>query len=121
MNSQTNKAKFILGYVSVPKSDIAKKIATILVNSKHAACVKILSGLTSFYMWEGSLQEENEFYILIKSQESKVPQIKEILDKEHPYKVYEFLYHEVTSANDKYSQWIESCLDDSSPIENNIV
>lgn len=121
MNSQTNTAKFIIGYVSLPDSKIAKQIATTLINNKYAACVKILSGITSFYMWEGSLQEDNEVYILIKSQENKIPMIKDVLDKDHPYKIYEFLYHDVSSANDQYSKWLESSLDDTIVNNNNKV
>jgi uncharacterized protein involved in tolerance to divalent cations len=65
-------------------------------------------------MWEDKLQEEKEVYIMIKSNEEKVEMIKSLLDKEHPYKIYEFLYHQVESANDKYTDWVNSILGMSS-------
>ena len=49
---------------------------------------------------------------MIKSKDNKISSIKKILDREHPYKVYEFLYHEVKSVNDKYTEWINSQVDD---------
>ena len=64
-------------------------------------------------MWEGALQEDHEVYLIIKSKENKVSGIKKVLDTEHPYKVYEFLYHEIKSVNDKYSEWINTLVDDS--------
>ena len=110
MNVQNNTTKLIIGFVSLPNSEIAKKIARILVTDKLAACVKVVNNLDSFYIWEGSLQEDSEVYLMIKSKENKINGIKSVLDKEHPYKVYEFLYHEVKSANDKYTDWINSTL-----------
>jgi periplasmic divalent cation tolerance protein len=114
LNVNSKSVKLIMGYVSLPNSEIAKKIAQILINQKYAACVKILNGINSFYMWERAIQDDNEVYLLIKTRESKVESIKAVLDKEHPYKVYEFLYHEVISANEKYTEWVDSSLAEES-------
>jgi periplasmic divalent cation tolerance protein len=110
LNSNSMAAKLILGYISLPNTEVAKKIAEILINKKYVACVKILNGLNSFYMWEGKLQNDNEVYLLIKTKENKVESIRTVLNSEHPYDVYEFLYHEVQSANEKYTEWVDSCL-----------
>ncbi len=61
-------------------------------------------------MWEGTLQEDQEVYLMVKSHENKVLEIKEVLDKEHPYKVYEFLYHNVHIGNNKYEEWVNDVL-----------
>jgi len=100
----------IIGFISFPKNEIAKKVARILINDKIAACAKIISGIESFYLWEDKLQQDEEVYLMIKSQEEKIEAIKHILDQEHPYKIYEFLYHRVESGNDKYTDWINSTL-----------
>lgn len=109
-NAFTNK--FIVGFVSFPNQEIAKKIARILVSENLAACAKLINNIESFYIWEGKLQEDSEVYLMIKSKDNKISSIKKILDREHPYKVYEFLYHEVKSVNDKYTEWINSQVDD---------
>ena len=62
-------------------------------------------------MWEGALQEDKEVYLMIKSNENKIADIKNILDREHPYKVYEFLVNEVKSVNEKYTEWVNSSLE----------
>lgn len=103
--------KMIMAYVSFPEAEIAKKIAKMLVQNKLAACVKLINGLESFYMWEGALQEDKEVYILIKSKENKIEEIKKLLDDNHPYKVYEFLYYNVESGNKKYSEWVDLVID----------
>ncbi len=110
-------SKIIIGFVSFPNAEVAKKIARILVTDKLVACAKVINNIDSFYMWEGALQEDHEVYLMIKSLENKVSGIKKVLDSEHPYKVYEFLYHEVKSVNEKYSDWIIKLLDDSGEVE----
>jgi periplasmic divalent cation tolerance protein len=109
-------SKIIIGFVSFPNAEVAKKIARILVTDKLVACAKVINNIDSFYMWEGALQEDHEVYLMIKSRENKVSGIKKVLDSEHPYKVYEFLYHEVKSVNEKYSDWIIKLLDDSGEV-----
>lgn len=108
--NNTTHSKFIIGFVSFPKVDLARSVARILVKDKLAACVKVINNLESFYIWEGQLQEDQEVYLMIKSSENKVEEIKKVLDKEHPYKVYEFLYQEVKIGNDKYAEWLNSSL-----------
>ena len=39
-------------YVTAPSADVAGSIAEQLVNSKLAACVNILPGITSVYTWK---------------------------------------------------------------------
>ncbi len=111
MINLNNTSKLVVGYVSFPNSEIAKKIAKILLTEKLAACVKVINNLESFYMWEGALQEDKEVYLMIKSKENRIADIKNVLDREHPYKVYEFLINEVKSVNEKYTEWVNSSLD----------
>jgi periplasmic divalent cation tolerance protein len=112
MNNVFSANKLIVGFVSLPNQEVAKKIARILVGENLAACAKVINNIESFYMWEGKLQEDSEVYLMIKSKNNKISSIKKVLDKEHPYKVYEFLCHEVKSVNDKYTEWINSLVDD---------
>eukprot|EP00340_Litonotus_pictus_P002308 CAMPEP_0170515700 /NCGR_PEP_ID=MMETSP0209-20121228/2103_1 /TAXON_ID=665100 ORGANISM="Litonotus pictus, Strain P1" /NCGR_SAMPLE_ID=MMETSP0209 /ASSEMBLY_ACC=CAM_ASM_000301 /LENGTH=53 /DNA_ID=CAMNT_0010800301 /DNA_START=81 /DNA_END=239 /DNA_ORIENTATION=+ len=52
----------IMGFISVPNIDEAKKHAAELVSADLVACAKLLPGLTSFYKWEGKVNEEQEVY-----------------------------------------------------------
>jgi periplasmic divalent cation tolerance protein len=103
--------KLIIGYVSFPNLDSAKVLAKKLVMSRLVACAKVISNMDSFYIFEGKFQEDKESYLLMKTQENKVEEIKKVLDIDHPYKVYEFLYHEVKAGNSKYADWIHSALE----------
>ena len=90
-----NSLKPIIAYVSLPEYELAKKLATILVENRLVACAKIINNLESFYIWEDKLNIDNEIYLMLKTSEEKVDEIKSLLDKNHPYKVYEFIYFEL--------------------------
>ena len=102
--------KPIIAYVSLPENELAKKIGVILVENKLVACAKIINNLESIYMWEGKLNTDKELYLMLKTSEEKVNEIKSILDKNHPYEVYEFIFSEIKGGNEKYLQWMQEVM-----------
>lgn len=48
-----------------PDADIAEKIAGELVASQLAACVNILPGVRSVYLWQGKIESAQEHLLLI--------------------------------------------------------
>jgi len=111
MNTIHAKSKYIMGFVSFPDLNAAKSIARILVNERLVACAKVMNNIDSFYIYEDKFQEEKEVYMIIKTKSDKIDEIKNILNKDHPYKVYEFLYHEVEVGNPKYMRWVDEMVD----------
>lgn len=101
----------VVAFISFPKSEIAKDVARLLVNRKLVACAKVINNIDSFYIWEDKLQEESEVYLMLKTIKNSIPDIKKVLDENHPYEVYEFLYHEVNSANNQYTEWIYNSIE----------
>jgi len=113
-SNMINSLKPIIAYVSLPEYEITKKIATILVENKLVACAKIINNLESFYIWEDKLNIDKELYLMLKTSEEKVKEIKEVLDNNHPYKVYEFIYYDIKGGNDKYFDWMGQILNEKS-------
>lgn len=98
--------KPIIAYVSIPEYELAKKLATILVEKRFVGCAKIINNIESYYIWEEKINVDKEIYLMLKSTEDQVNEIKSILDLNHPYKVYEFIYFEIKGGNDKYLDWL---------------
>lgn len=87
----------------------AEKIARHLVQ-EGAACVNILSNIRSIYTWKGEIQDDGEALLMIKAAAEKVAQLKEALEKVHPYDLPEWVVvdtdQELTS--EAYRQWVRN-------------
>ena len=89
-----------------PDADSAEAIATALVNERLAACVNIVPGLRSIYRWEGALQRESEWLLLIKTVAARLDALKTRLPELHPYSVPELVALPIGEGLPAYLQWL---------------
>lgn len=101
----------IVVFITCPSEEEGKKIAKFLVENRHAACVNVIPGVTSFYFWDGKLNEDRESLLVIKTLREKFDLLKEEVKKIHPYTVPEIISISVAEGSDSYLAWVkEMCL-----------
>jgi periplasmic divalent cation tolerance protein len=88
------------------KDDDARSIATALVEERLAACVNIVSGVTSIYVWKGNISEDEEQQLVIKTSTSKVAALEARLRELHPYETPEFLVIHAGGGSESYLTWV---------------
>jgi periplasmic divalent cation tolerance protein len=85
----------------------AARLARLLVEA-GAACVNVVPGLTSVYVWEGAVHEDVETLLVVKAASEKVPALFDALRAAHPYALPEWVVLDVddvlTSAD--YRAWV---------------
>jgi periplasmic divalent cation tolerance protein len=86
--------------------DEASTIASELVSRRLAACVNIVGPISSFYQWQGEVEQSEEFLLLIKSTEAQLPTLQEAIRELHSYKVPELIAFSVDSGLDAYLDWV---------------
>ena len=101
MDSQT-----LVVYCSCPDQAIAERIAEAVVNERLAACVNLISGLTSIYRWEGQLQRDAELLLIIKTRSAVYPQLEARLRQLHPYQLPEIIALPIHTGSADYLNWI---------------
>ena len=84
----------------------AGKIASQLVEEGLAACVQIVDPITSVYRWQGTIEEEQEILLLIKSTRDLVAPIAQLLDRIHPYEVPELIATPIVDGSTAYLSWL---------------
>jgi len=100
----------IVVFVTVPSRKSAKAIIELLLKKKLAACVNIISGVESYFWWEGKIDRAKEFLLVIKTQKKLFARLAEAVQSCHPYSVPEIISLPVTAGNKKYLEWInDSC------------
>jgi periplasmic divalent cation tolerance protein len=84
----------------------AAAMARMLVDERFAACVNVVPGLTSVYRWKGSVEQDEEQLLLIKTTADLIEPLKARLHAIHPYELPEFLVLPVSGSSDAYLRWV---------------
>lgn len=95
-----------VAFVTVPDENIAKKLAHGLVEQKLAACVNIIPQIQSIYMWEGKINEDNEYLMMIKTRTNHVEELTKWVRDNHPYSVAEVITVPIEKGNPLYMKWL---------------
>lgn len=86
----------------------ARAFVTGLVEDRLVACGTLLPGALSVYRWEGSITEEQEVVVLLKTDISKWAELSAAVVERHPYEVPELLAFPAERGTDLYLSWLTS-------------
>jgi periplasmic divalent cation tolerance protein len=86
--------------------ELAQKIAETLVGKKLAACVQISGPITSIYEWKGKIENEQEYYCVIKTRKNLYPEVEENIKTLHSYEVPEIIALPIIDGSPAYLDWI---------------
>lgn len=93
---------------NLPDSDSAFNLARELVRLRLAACVNVLSPVTSFYRWEGEEESATEFPLLIKSSSDCYERLEAEIRARHPYTLPEIVAWPIERGLGDYLRWVEA-------------
>lgn len=92
-------------FISCPP-EAAEDLARHLVESRLAACVNILPGITSIYRWQDAVQREAESLLLIKAPASGFEALRQAVLARHPYELPEVVAVNADAVHSPYLAWI---------------
>ena len=95
-------------YTTISNKDRAEKIARKLLNYKLAACVSIKE-ISSFYIWDEKIENDNEYEVTIKSKPDKLNNLIEFLKIEIGYEIPQIIYKNFESER-SYYEWVEKSM-----------
>ena len=84
----------------------AAALARTLVEERLAACVNVLPPMTSLYRWQGTVEQEREQQLVIKTTPERVPALEARLQALHPYEVPELLVLPAAGGSAAYLEWV---------------
>jgi periplasmic divalent cation tolerance protein len=97
----------IIVFVTCESKEQAEKIAEALVSEKLAACVNVLPGIRSCYVWEGKMTWAEEVLLLIKTTRGRFGQLQNRVKELHSYEVPEVVSISIDEASQPYLDWID--------------
>jgi periplasmic divalent cation tolerance protein len=84
----------------------AARLAEMLVGARLAACVQIMPEMESVYRWEGVVQREPEFLLLVKTTRTNFVELEREVRALHSYETPEIIALPVVAASAPYLQWL---------------
>src|SRR2546426_1631172 len=98
----------IIVFVTCESKEQAQNIAQTVVTEKLAACVNVLPGIRSCYVWDKKLTWSDEVLLLIKTTRGRFNQLQDRIKELHSYSVPEIVAVTIDTAFDKYLDWIDT-------------
>ena len=92
---------------TAPDEETSARIAQAVVGERLAACVQVLPGITSFYRWEGKLEKNGEWLLLLKTSRERLSELTARIESIHPYEVPEVIAFEIAGGAEKYINWVQ--------------
>jgi periplasmic divalent cation tolerance protein len=93
-------------YMTAGSEKEAKTVAKALVESKLAACVNIIPGMRSVYVWEGDIQEDTEWVLIAKTTADNVPGLIDTVKELHSYDCPCIVGIPAAGGNAAFLDWI---------------
>ena len=86
----------------------AEEIAQKLVEERLAACVNVVPGIRSCYVWEGKLSWSEELLLIAKTTRNAFDSLKKRVSELHSYEVPEIVAVPVEAVAEKYGDWVRA-------------
>ena len=99
-----------------PDTATAEQLACRLLDAKLAACVNIIPGVRSIYVWKGERQCDNEVILLIKAPGPAYQAIENLIHEHHPYELPEVIAVEINGGLPEYLAWLDEQTAGSRPV-----
>ena len=89
-----------------PALEAAEALGELIVEARLAACVQVLPRMTSIYWWEGEVQRESEYLLLIKTLPEKWDELRDFVAANHTYDVPEIISFASENVAELYDRWL---------------
>ena len=95
---------------TLEKQEDGERLAGLLVEGELAACVQILSPMTSIYRWQGAVERASEVLLLIKTTRAAYQRLETVIKENHPYQTPEIIALPVEAGLGDYLSWLAAAV-----------
>jgi periplasmic divalent cation tolerance protein len=102
------QGKPILVLITVPSVQVGRQIAQRLLEERLAACVNIVPGVESLYLWQEAIHDDQEALLIVKSRADLFEtRLAPVVSSLHPYQVPEIIALPLQTGLQSYLDWID--------------
>ncbi len=104
MSAEDPAVRIVL--ITAPDVETASRLARTLVAERLAACVNVVPAIRSFYRWEGSVKDDPESLLVVKTRADRGEALAARVAELHPYDLPEVLELPTTGGSAAYLRWV---------------
>lgn len=93
-------------YITASGREEAILLARELLGKKLVACANVIDNVNSYYWWDGSIENNKEAVIIVKTMSTHVERVIDVVKKEHSYECPAIISVPITGGNPEYIEWI---------------
>ncbi len=101
------EAQHCIVLCTCPDQASADHIAQTLVAEQLAACVNIIDGVKSVYLWQGEMESSHELQLIIKTHSRCYGALEQRLRALHPYELPEIIAVPIEAGLPGYLAWLD--------------
>lgn len=106
--SRKDKSTYCVVLTTTPTLKEARKLAGLLLSSRLAACINILPGVESHYVWKEKKRRSPELLLLIKTRKALFQRLEACILRHHSYETPEIISLPITAGTESYLSWISA-------------
>ncbi len=84
----------------------ALKIAGALLEAELVACANVVGPADSVFRWQGKVETETEFMMLLKTRSRNIPRIISTVTQLHSYELPEVSAIPITGGSERFLSWV---------------
>ncbi len=84
----------------------AERLANALVERRLAACVNIVGPIRSVYRWQGAIENQQEYLLVIKTTRERTADFAAAFADLHPYELPELVELSIEGGSTGYLAWL---------------
>ncbi|NJK40416.1 MAG: divalent-cation tolerance protein CutA [Acaryochloridaceae cyanobacterium SU_2_1] len=99
--------QYVMVFVTIGSQKEAIVLSKHLVEQQLAACVSLFP-VTSVYAWQGKIEQEQEWQLVIKTQQHQFTNLEATVCQYHMYQVPEIIAVPIIAGSQPYLNWIST-------------
>ena len=93
---------------AVDDPSIADRIVEALLRDHLVACGQRTGPVLSRYWWRDSLEQAQEWLVLLKTRADLAPRVVGEVTRHHPYEIPEVIVLPISGGSPRYLEWIDT-------------
>ncbi len=95
-----------LVYATFPDVATAESIGERLIRARLAACINVLPGVSSIFIWEGAVERSQEAAAIIKTRRSSWEAVRAFVKEAHPYDTPVIVMIGIDAVDEGTKRWL---------------